>query len=407
MRQLVLTITIAALAVLGAAGQAAARPKLAVLGIEPVDYGDTASVERTALVARWFTEGLRQRAAVARASYDIAPNSQRELAEVKLLSNCLDEGRECMAAIGRELGADRLLYGRIEKKRDGYSVTLRLMNVQTRSFEKQKTDLLPWSMADEDGTRRAAAEFFAALTGLAVEGTILVATNARTGRVLVDGEPRAEIADFGASVKGLGEGTLEIAIEAEGFERWVGQAEVKAGQVHRMDVTLTAVGGAFMPPPRRKRDTADRPEDTYKVLAWTSAVVTAGGITAFAITGVKVWNLEDEKREAIQSSWGNADPNERIGEGGCAEAADKGYKPVDDLCRRGKQMATLTNVLIGVSATMALATGYFAYKGYGGTAESSRPSSTRAGSRQKAPTRVLVTPEIYPTGGGVGAIIQF
>ena len=46
-----------------------------------------------------------------------------------------------MSQIGKDLGADFLVYGRLEKKPDGYAVTINLLNVNKKKFEKAKSPL--------------------------------------------------------------------------------------------------------------------------------------------------------------------------------------------------------------------------------------------------------------------------
>lgn len=398
-------------ATLAAPASALAKPKLAVLGIESVDTSTDASQEKTALLAKWLTEALRQRAAKARARYEVAPNSNRELSEVKLLQDCMDEGRDCMAAIGRDLGADKLMYGRIERRRDGYNVSLRLLNVSTRGYEKQKSDTIPASAGDLEGMQRVASELFTDLTGVVVDGAVVIDTNVPTGTVLIEGEPRGVIANRTATLRGLSEGLVTISVESPGYRRWDGLAEVKAGKVQRITVTLEPEaeggGGPEIVGPADEEPTSKK---TYRTLAWTSAVITAGGITAFTITGLKVWSLEDEKLSEIRKSWDNPEENRRITsvEDACSEAAQDGYAPVNDVCRKGKDMAMWTNILLGASATMAIATGYFAYKGYFADDKEAQPAPGSSAARRRKPKRtVLVAPTFYPEGAGVGAVIQF
>src|SRR5450432_1560814 len=105
----VVSILAGSLILAGAPDAHAANKKLAVLGIEAVDDG-AGSQKKTTELAKTLTESLRSKVTTS-TGYDLAPNSAKELAELKLLSDCLDEGAECMAAIGKDLNADVLLYG--------------------------------------------------------------------------------------------------------------------------------------------------------------------------------------------------------------------------------------------------------------------------------------------------------
>jgi hypothetical protein len=114
--------------------------KIAILGLEVVGTIN----EVTVRVARDLTAALRARAASG--PYAIAPNSDKELIDEKLMHNCDDERKECMAKIGRKLNADHLLYGRIEPRSQGgatgYQVSLRLLDVNNGNVTSA-TDFIP------------------------------------------------------------------------------------------------------------------------------------------------------------------------------------------------------------------------------------------------------------------------
>lgn len=104
--------------------------KIAILGLEVVGPVDLESVR----VARELTDALRSRAAAG--PYAIAPNSNRELIDEKLMHRCDDERPACMAKIGRALSADHLLYGKVGRKSQGaastgYEISLRLLDVNS------------------------------------------------------------------------------------------------------------------------------------------------------------------------------------------------------------------------------------------------------------------------------------
>lgn len=117
-----------------AAGSAwADKPKLAVLGIE-VAPGPGGTVDPAATqVAKDLTNGLRSRAQGGTSPYMLAPNSNKELTDEKLLMSCDNEGRDCMAVIGAGLAADMLIYGRVERKGDQYRITLKLLDVKAKT----------------------------------------------------------------------------------------------------------------------------------------------------------------------------------------------------------------------------------------------------------------------------------
>ena len=108
-RSIVFALALVLLA-LGAA-TASAKPKVAVLGVEVTGTIDQASTG----VAHDLTEGMRSRSRQGNGPYQLAPNSDRELIDEKVLKNCDSEGPLCMSDIGKDIGADILIYGKLEK----------------------------------------------------------------------------------------------------------------------------------------------------------------------------------------------------------------------------------------------------------------------------------------------------
>src|SRR5512141_3285929 len=106
----VLSLACLVLCLLGAS--AFAKPQIAVLGLEVIDPSGTPTPQDTQ-VAKELTEGLRHRALANTGTYMLAPGSDKELIDEKLLNNCDDEKPACMSAIGGQLTADALIYGRL------------------------------------------------------------------------------------------------------------------------------------------------------------------------------------------------------------------------------------------------------------------------------------------------------
>ncbi len=131
-------------------GSAAAerKAKIAVLGIEVVG---TVDIETTRLALN-LTESLRQHAR-STVSLVIAPNSDKELIDEKLASSCETEAMACMVTIAKKLGANLMLFGRLEKRDRGYQVSLKLLDVERRTMTPWNDDLpgdevdqlVPWS----------------------------------------------------------------------------------------------------------------------------------------------------------------------------------------------------------------------------------------------------------------------
>src|SRR5262249_23544136 len=166
-----------------------------------------------------------------------------------------------------------------------------------------------------------------------------------------------------------------------------------------VNVALEPLAGApLLPPP--SPEPRERPGKTARVLFWTSLVATGAGVAAFTITGLQVRSIEKEQDQAI-AEWGDGfkangvqQPNDA-----CAEARSDGYKKLIDICDRGSNMATVTNVLIGATAVAAVATAFFYWRGYLATSESDTPRTAKL--------TPVVAPTVYRSGAGLSTVIQF
>jgi hypothetical protein len=209
---------------------------------------------------------------------------------------------------------------------------------------------------------------------------------------------------------------MALAIDAPGYDRVDTRADVKGGVVShikvelnkKLDTTVKNVPGDKKDDnkvPAGGEETEERPGKAARVLFWTSLVLTAGGVAAFTITGLQVKSIENEQDQAI-ADWGNGYKTSGVVQfpnDACAEARAVAYQKLIDICDRGQNMATVTNVLIGVTAVAAITTGYFLWKGY----ISPRSSSHESAKRKSGPTNLVVAPAFSKDGAGIGAIMQF
>jgi tetratricopeptide (TPR) repeat protein len=135
-------------------GVATGKPKVAVLGLEGWS-GDA--------VPRELVDALRARANTG--SFVLAPDSAKELADEKVLHHCTDEESSCLAAIGRDLGADILVYGSMESTRAGYPITITSFDVAHAHPMSSVTELLAPQQAHGDPLAFEAAHIFDMLVG--------------------------------------------------------------------------------------------------------------------------------------------------------------------------------------------------------------------------------------------------
>lgn len=108
--------------------------KLAVLGLDGW-HGDS--------VPHDLVEDLRARAKTGTGPWVLAADSEKELADEKLLHDCANEAPACMAAIGSDLGVDVVMYGSMASQRAGYAVTLELLDVAHKQVVRSMTELIP------------------------------------------------------------------------------------------------------------------------------------------------------------------------------------------------------------------------------------------------------------------------
>lgn len=393
----------------------AARVKLTVLGIEAVDEGDQASQEKTAAAAKHLTDALRARVTAARARFETLPNANRELSEVKLVSGCLDEARDCMVTIGKQLGAERLIYGKLDRKGSNYVLTLRLLNVTGRQIEKTlKNYPVPAAQTNVDGAKQIATELFTQLTGVSITtATVVVRANVQTGTAKVTGGGSAPIVQGVATIEGVPEGPAEVVVESDGYEATTQQIDV-AGPDLRVEVTLPKVAEAVVPPtpvgPEPDETPARRPGSTYRTFFWVSLGATAiGGAT---------WLWSWQKIKSAESSIDDvkADWVVESGNGGmdaCAlaqlpgEASDPQAGRVRSACDDGASYQTI-NRFVGVPLTLVgvAASAFFLYKGYLSTDAKSGEASAEVEARRRRDRRFVLAPELYPEGGaGASAVL--
>jgi hypothetical protein len=121
---------------------AAGKPKVAILGLEVAGAAPTAADKDLVDAAHELTAQLRLRVEVG-TPWVYVPGSDRDLLDEKLLAGCDDEALACMAMIGANLGADVLVYGKIERRPRGFQVTLRRLDVGKRVLVVTSIDVIP------------------------------------------------------------------------------------------------------------------------------------------------------------------------------------------------------------------------------------------------------------------------
>ncbi len=234
------SVSLACVLVVATTTAALAKPKVAVLGLEVTGAVDQAATT----VARDLTEGLRARAKAGDGPYSLAPNSERELIDEKLIKMCDDEAAACMTEIGRDIGADVLVYGSLARAGATYTISLHVLDVRKQDVTEDVTVSVAATATTAD-LRAAATTAYGDLVGVArpvVPGTLEVRSAAPGARVFVDDEAKDALAG-GRTTLALPEGRYRVAVEAPGFRRVEHTVQITAGTNVAETFDLAAVGG--------------------------------------------------------------------------------------------------------------------------------------------------------------------
>lgn len=423
-------IVLAALALFVASSDASAqsKPSVAVLGLEVIDDGTGIDPQTTEL-AKMLTQALREGTRQDVSPYRLAPNSDKELLEVKLLSGCANEARNCMAKIGRDLGADWLIYGKVEKRDTGYQVTLKLLKVDTTAMERVTTEVIPFADNDEKTIRlNWGRSLYKRLTGIPDQGNLTIQANVDQGRVFVDGQLATTLRRGRARIDGLVEGRHTVAIEAEGHARYESTVDIGPGETEQLDARLQAAavdapgGGSEGGGVEHK---AERPGGTERTLFWVAAGVTVVSTATFTISWRQVVGAAEDAGDAAlrlqkasnQDGWGTSvagrpckagfptsadvlmDDTERM-------TAEGILREIDGYCNTGDSASLRTWIFGPLAIASGLASGYFFYRGYMGS-DSGSDERAAGKARKRGQRTVQVTPTITPDYFGAGMTIEF
>ena len=282
---------------MGGKAWAGGKSPIAILGLEVYDNGSGIDPETTK-AAKEITAALRDRAKAGTGPY--APvASEKELIDEKLLNNCDTEAAVCMAAIGTELGAEAVLYGKIEKitktNPPTYQVSLKLLNVSRKQLVSSTVETLPLAGATGTGPSTYAKAWYAKLVGINTGGTVVVKANIDRGTVMFDEEAKGNLASGTLTLSNVPEGRHTIAIEAKDYQRYEASITVHNGETLSHPATLAEMSkktAKTKTPPtggpsgKEGTGTATSGSNIWKPVFYGSTVLAAGaaGFSVFAIT---------------------------------------------------------------------------------------------------------------------------
>jgi hypothetical protein len=411
------------LVLLGLGGRAwAGKPPIAILGLEVYDNGGGIDPETTK-AAKDLTAALRDRAKAGTGPFTPV-QGEKELIDEKLLNNCDSEAPTCMAAIGSGLGAEVLMYGKIEKSSQGgqgvYRVSIKLLSVTRKQLTASTVETLPVGEATGVRAQTYARTWYAKLAGAGSGGTLVIRANIDRGTVLVDEEIRGTLASGTLTLTGVAEGKHTLAIEAatREYQRYEAQITVRPGETTTQSVTL-------VPMPRKLADM--QPKETItregtvtqpqaKTNVWkpvfygaVAATAAAGGFTLYEFVqgrnNANSINKDGPFNTTVGTTVGNGDMTKRVESNQCnsgqvdafrgTNPGDPDLKHFDAACSNFKYQK-VGWVVTGVLGAATIGSFIMAY-----LRDSSPSSSEKVTDRgHRKHRQLVVTPIAAPDGGG-------
>ena len=351
------------------------RPRIAVLGLEVTSAVDV----RTTELAHDLTEGMRARARLGSGPYAYAPSSERELIDEKLIKQCDNEAPSCMAEIGKELDADVIVYGKLDKEDKVVRLSLHLLDVNKKAKLNRTSVTVPIG-ASKDEVKVAARKAYEELAGASAAGgagTVEVETNVSSGTVYVDDSSSEVLVNSKATLT-LPEGRYRIAVESPGKQRKEITVTVKAEQVitQQFDLVERSAGPAPL-----------KGIGFWKVSFAATAAVTVVAGAYWLYTG---WQWKYYDVENIRASKSGT---EKINEGDCdGSSVRDGVTDKSGLAQvcETRSRSIKAGIVAGIFLPLAAVSGYFAF--------------IRKGKSETEPARTALTPVV--TRDSAGAMLH-
>jgi hypothetical protein len=271
----------------------AGKPQIAILGLE-IDVNSGVDPETTK-VAKDLTAALRERTKAGAGPYAPSTSGDKELIDEKLLKNCDSEAKDCMAEIGRDLNAEVLMYGKLEKSGNTYKVSIKLLNVPKKQLLNSIVETIPVGQASGVSATTHARAWYGKLIGVSTGGTLVVKANIDRGTVILDEDVRGNLSSGAVTIANVSEGAHTLAIEAKDYQRYETHITMHEGETVSHGATLVELtkrsnAPGTTPDPRISTEgTVDHPSGTniWKPVAITAGVLEAGSIAFLAYSYVK------------------------------------------------------------------------------------------------------------------------
>jgi hypothetical protein len=409
------TLTLALL-VLGLLGRAAdaGKPNVVILGLEV----SAAAMDQDAIrIAKDFTTALRARATTAG---QLVPHSDKELVDEKLIRNCTTAEATCIAPIGAEFSATYLIYGSIEKTKDGsLKAAMHMLNVATKQIAKS----IPVDLKDTSAngiSDAAKTTYLAFMGGDTGSININIQNDGVDGGQVTIGKDKKVLQGGHLTVKDLGPDRYTIVIEVTGFQRFEQTVPLAAGERKEVVVQLTALPGLNKGPPKCGEGSLDCGNTVstttnhtgYKVVGYSALILSAaaGGIALYETFG-PISTYENSKVAPLAGTLMPIDTtHHQFGNDDCDTTDGKKLRTQNDegsvnfnkACN-ANGVRKIAGVVAGVSAGVAIAALILAYRG----SDEPEKHGTQTGRRKAPKPLIAVTPIIGPDGMSATVRIDF
>lgn len=363
---------------------AGGKPPIAILGLEVYDNGSGIDPETTK-AAKELTAALRDRAKAGTGPFTPVPGGDKELIDEKLLANCDSEAPTCMAAIGTELGAEMLMYGKIEKAGQTYKVSIKLLNVNRKQLTSSTVESLP--LTESTGVRASthAKAWYAKLAGSTTGGSVVLKANIDRGTVMLDDDLKGNLTSGALTIPGVPEGRHTLAIEAGGYQRYETSITVRNGEATPLTATMVEMSKRAPAPtgdPLSVEGTVTTKSKTnvWKPIFYSSVVLAAGA------GGYSIYEWKKSQDEAEKGA--------TAGNSACGSDLENTDEHLKSACSHRKK-EIIGAVVSGVLGAVAIGSFVMAYVRHG---DERTDNKSALGQRKRR--QLLVTPVVTPDGGG-------
>lgn len=170
-------------------------------------------------------------------------------------------------------------------------------------------------------------------------------------------------------------------------------APTRAAPTHATPTRATPTRAA--PKEATRAETASSSRLPWRIAFWSGLSLVVATLVGAAVLAAKVDALEDDKEDAIldyrkRTGYSDFGSSSDV----CAEAAGRPEAAgIRSICDDASSTSTTSNVLFGVSLTVAALSGYFYYRSYI--------------KKDDPPPRVSLSPTLSPTAGGLSLRLAF